>query len=124
MPRIELFESLAMILIILLWWPLLFMGYDWPVYRQVLEVGSIVTLVAIFVRRLRTMNRGFVESEKMMQARFDAEKAMRGGDPSLDDRPVPPARRRSAWAPGGGNSKVDDAEDKTCEQKPEDGPIG
>jgi hypothetical protein len=89
MSRIELVEWLAMILIIVLWWPLVFTtwGPDW--YRYPLIAFSVISLAAIFIRRMNLVREGFRISEQMMQARFEAERQARGGDPDLNERTPP-----------------------------------
>ena len=89
MTRSELSEWIAMILIIILWWPPLFAGWfpDW--YRYCLYLLSFVVLGGIFVRRLRRVNEGFRMSEGMMQAKIAAEEQARGGKPSLDEKTPP-----------------------------------
>ena len=87
MARYEILEWLVMILVIILWWPLLFMGYDWPVYRVVISVGSLVAVGVIFVRRLKRINEGFNESEQMMRAKREMEKQMNDNKPkNIDDK--------------------------------------
>lgn len=89
MSRIELAEWLAMILIIVLWWPLIFSTWGPAWYRYPLIAVSAVALVAIFIRRLKLVNDGFRMSEQMMQARFEAERKARGGDPDLSEQTPP-----------------------------------
>lgn len=89
MSRIELAEWLAMILVIVLWWPVVFAAWGPPWYRIPLTVGSLVILGLIFRRRLALLNQGFSESERMMQMRFEAEKRARGGDPDLSEKRPP-----------------------------------
>jgi hypothetical protein len=93
MDRKEAAEWAVMILIIIAWWPILFGGWGPPAYRYGLEVASALSLGIIFWRRLKRVNAGLAESERMFRDRIEAEKAARGGDPSLSD-PVPPKRRR------------------------------
>ncbi len=89
MPRYEVLEWVAMILVIVLWWPPLFMGWfpDW--YRVSLYALSALTVLVVFVRRLRRVNEGLAMSEQMMQTRFAAEEKVRGGKPSLDEKAPP-----------------------------------
>lgn len=89
MSRTEWVETIAMILIIVLWWPVIFLGWGPPYYRGPLTVVSVVVVLAIFIVRLRRVNQGFSQSERLMQIRFEAEKKARGGDPSLDETRPP-----------------------------------
>lgn len=89
MSRIELAEWLGMILIIVLWWPLIFTNWGPEWYRYPLIAVSTVTVVAIFIRRVRLVNEGFRLSEQMMQARFEAERRARGKDPDLSEQTPP-----------------------------------
>ncbi|MBP8952304.1 MAG: hypothetical protein KBI47_07930 [Armatimonadetes bacterium] len=89
MTRVELLEWLTMIAIIVLWWPVVFVGWAPGFYRYPLYVVSAVSLVAIFRNRLKRLNEGFSESELMMEARRRAEDEARGGKPSLDEKQPP-----------------------------------
>jgi hypothetical protein len=79
--RQELWEWVAMIAIIISWWPRLFLGWGNPVYLGVIYVVGPVILVVIFVRRLRRMNEGFDHSKTIIdatqKAREEAEEATR-----------------------------------------------
>jgi hypothetical protein len=89
MTRSELLEWIAMLLIIVLWWPVLFMSWSPDWYRWSLTLVSAIVLTVIFVRRLRQVNEGFAMSESMMRARIEAEELARGGKPDLDEKTPP-----------------------------------
>lgn len=94
MDRKEALEWSAMLLVIVAWWPILLAGWGPPWYRHAVEVYSVLALGFIFWRRLRRVNEGLAESERMMQQKIEAERAARGGDPSLDDLPGPTKKAR------------------------------
>ena len=67
MTRGELAEWLAMIGIILAWWPFIFLGWTFAAYRYPLYVVSLAVLAAILVRRLARLEEGLRHSRKIME---------------------------------------------------------
>ncbi len=99
MSKSELAEWLAMILVIVLWWPILFFNWGPAPYRIFLYAYSILALGIILVRRWRRVNEGFAVSESMMRAKLAAEEQARGGKPSLDEKRPPDVSDRLPFAP-------------------------
>jgi hypothetical protein len=100
-----------MIVVIILWWPVIAMGW-WapPHYRYPLIAFSVVTLGTIFVLRVRRVNAGLAESENMMQARFHAERMARGGDPDLAERTPPDVLDQLPFVPPAPSDKPEKKE--------------
>ena len=77
--RQEFWEWIAMIAIIISWWPRLFLGWGHPVYLALIYFVGPVLLVVIFRRRLKRMNEGLDHSKSIIdatqKAREEAEKA-------------------------------------------------
>jgi len=77
--RQELWEWIAMIAIIISWWPRLFLGWGHPIYLALIYFVEPVLLLIIFRRRLKRMNEGFDHSKSIIdatqKAREEAEKA-------------------------------------------------
>jgi hypothetical protein len=78
MEPAELIEGLAMIAVIIAWWPYLFLQWNGPVYSVCLYVGSFVILVAILLRRLKRMREGLKYSRHMMDQQEEFRKATQG----------------------------------------------
>jgi len=68
MSRRELVEWILILLIIVAWWPRVFLGYDPLWYHILIYYLTPVVLILIFVRRFRAMQKGFEYSERMMKA--------------------------------------------------------
>ena len=68
MSRRELVEWILILLIIIAWWPRVFLGYDPLWYHILIYYLAPVVLILIFVRRFRAMQEGFDYSERMMKA--------------------------------------------------------
>jgi hypothetical protein len=68
MSRRELIEWIVMLVIVVAWWPRIFMGYDPLWYHILIYYVSPVVLVVIFINRYRNMQAGFQYSEDMMQS--------------------------------------------------------
>ncbi len=79
MTRGELAEWLAMIGIILAWWPFIFLGWTFAAYRYPLYVVSLAVLAGILVRRLARLEEGLRYSRRIM----DMQQRMKYG-------PTPP----------------------------------
>jgi len=112
MSKTELVEWIAMILVIVLWWPMLFFDWAPAYYRYPLYVVSVVVLLAVFRARLRRLNEGFRVSETMMDARRRAEDAARGGKPSLDEKEPPDVTGQLPFMPGSPPENADDRPDE------------
>jgi hypothetical protein len=110
MTRAEWTEWIVMIAIILLWWPVLFWGWMPDYYRYGLTVVSAGALITIFVRRLRRMNQGFSESERMMAAKRAMEDQLRGGKPTLDEKRPPDVSDKLPFGPRADGQAPDDEE--------------
>ncbi len=78
MSTAEIIEGVAMIGVIVAWWPYLFLGWDAPAYRACLYLGSLVILVAILLRRLARMREGLKYSRHMMDEQEAFRKATQG----------------------------------------------
>ncbi len=72
-------EGLAMIGVIVAWWPLLFLGWTAVPYRVGLYVGSFLVLGIILYRRWSRLQEGFRHSQRII----DQQQLMRHG-------PTPP----------------------------------
>ncbi len=68
MSRRELVEWIVILLIIIAWWPRVFLGYDPLWYHVLIYYITPVVLILIFLRRFRAMQEGFEYSERMMKA--------------------------------------------------------
>ncbi len=99
MSKTELVEWTVMILIIVLWWPVVFMAWGPAWYQYPLSVVSFGALLVIFRNRLRRLNQGFQVSEEMMEARHKAEEMARGGRPSLDEKEAPDVSEQLPFMP-------------------------
>ena len=111
MSRSELAEWIVMILVIILWWPVIFLGWAPRFYQYPLYVFSAVSLLVIFVRRLGRMNEGFRDSEGMMRTKIAAEEQARGGRPSLDEKAPPDVSSQLPFMPGGRPPDTNDEDD-------------
>jgi len=63
----ELIEWLAMIGVIVAWWPLIFLGWFHPAYRYSLYIGSAAILAIILVRRVLRLQEGFRYSRRIVE---------------------------------------------------------
>ncbi len=68
MSRRELVEWILIVLIIIAWWPRIFLGYDPLWYHILIYYLAPLVLILVFVRRFRAMQEGFEYSEQMMKA--------------------------------------------------------
>jgi hypothetical protein len=64
--RGELVEALVIIIVIIAWWPLIFLNFHAIVYRVALYVGSFVALGIILYRRWHRLDEGFRHSQKIV----------------------------------------------------------
>jgi hypothetical protein len=90
MDRAELIEWAAMILVIVAWWPLLFLGWDALPYRFSLYLGSFAILVVILVRRVHRMREGLKYSRHMIE---EQEKFRESTQGPLNLEAPPPGRK-------------------------------
>ncbi len=67
MSRRELIEWIAILVIIVAWWPRIFLGYDPLWYHALVYWVSPVILFVIFLHRFRRMQAGFEHSEQMIK---------------------------------------------------------
>ena len=90
MERNELTEWIVMILIIVSWWPKIFLGYDPLWYNLLVYLAGPVVLVAIFVVRYRRVREGFEYSEQVIKAQHKAAgRDHLGGEPRGPVSPYP-----------------------------------
>ncbi|MFO7947026.1 MAG: hypothetical protein R6V19_09435 [Armatimonadota bacterium] len=66
MSRRELVEWIVILVIIVAWWPRIFLGYDPLWYHALVYWVSPVILIVIFLQRFRRMQAGFEHSERMI----------------------------------------------------------
>jgi hypothetical protein len=78
MSTAEIIEGLAMIGVIVAWWPYLFLGWNGTAYSVCLYAGSFVILVGILLRRLKRMREGLKYSRHMMDQQEEFRKATQG----------------------------------------------
>ena len=101
MSRTALVEWIAIIGIIVAWWPRIFLGYDPLWYHILIYYFSLPILAIILVRRFRANEAGFRVSEDML-------KAQRGGRPvdigDTASRRKPDRSRRPSSTPDRDNS--------------------
>ncbi|MFP3904738.1 MAG: hypothetical protein ACLFWB_10900 [Armatimonadota bacterium] len=67
MSRRELVEWIAILVIIVAWWPRIFFGYDPLWYHALVYWVSPIILFVIFLHRFRRMQAGFKHSEEMIE---------------------------------------------------------
>ena len=72
MERTELAEWIAMILVLVSWWPKIFLGYSSTWYDLLIYVVGPIVLIAIFVVRYRRVREGFEYSERIIDAQHKA----------------------------------------------------
>ena len=79
--RQEFWEWIAMIAIIISWWPRLFLSWDNPAYLVLIYVVDPIIVIVITRRRWKRMNEGFDHSKSVLdatqKAREDAEAAQK-----------------------------------------------
>ncbi len=105
MSRRELIEWVVMLLMIVAWWPRIFLGYDPLWYHILVYYVSPVILVLITVRRIRANQEGFRYSERMMQG---LEKPDVSGSEAGESGPQPP-RPQLPFAPPSRNDDDDES---------------
>jgi hypothetical protein len=106
MSRWELAEWIVMLLLIVAWWPRIFLGYDPLWYHILIYYVSPVILILICVRRFRANQAGFRYSERMIQGEETPDVS---GDEASADRPQPP-RAQLPFVP---SAHDDDDDDKS-----------
>jgi len=72
MERKELAEWIAIIVIMIAWWPRIFFGYDPLWYHVLIVYVSPIVLVAILIVRYRRVREGFEYSERVIKAQHKA----------------------------------------------------
>lgn len=72
MERHELIEWAVIILVILAWWPKIFLGFEADWYHVLTHYVSPIVLVIILVRRYRRVQEGFEYSRKIVDAQQQA----------------------------------------------------
>jgi hypothetical protein len=82
MEREEWIEWIALIVVILLWWPLILLHWFPLAYRLFLYVFSAAVLVTITVRRVRRVREGLNYSREIMDSQRRAQ-----GPPPLNPPP-------------------------------------
>lgn len=79
MSRKELIEWIVILVIIVAWWPRIFLNYDPLWYHILIYYVSPVVLFLIFLNRHRKMQAGFDYSEAMIEGQ--------GGGPEPEGQP-------------------------------------
>lgn len=79
MSRAETLEAVAMLAIIMAWWPAIFLRWDAFWYRVPLYVLSLTAVVVIFVRRIRRLHEALSYSRRLIEQ----QQQLKGG-------PLPP----------------------------------
>jgi hydrogenase-4 membrane subunit HyfE len=82
MEREELYEWIALILAILLWWPLILFGWFPLPYKIFVYVFSAVILVGLLIRRIRRLREGLSYSQEILESQRKA-----AGPPPLGGPP-------------------------------------
>ena len=77
MERSELWEWIALFVVILLWWPLVFLGWFPLPYKIFVYVASVATITIVTVRRVRRVREGLRYSQEIL----DAERRAQGPPP-------------------------------------------
>ena len=72
MERAELGEWIAMILVILAWWPRLFGWFPLP-YRVFVYALSAAVVTIVFVRRLRRVREGLRYSQEILESQRNSQ---------------------------------------------------
>jgi hydrogenase-4 membrane subunit HyfE len=73
MERDELWEWLALIAVIMLWWPLILFGWFPLWYRICVYVVSAVVVIVVLIRRIRRVREGLRYSEEILEAQRKAQ---------------------------------------------------
>ena len=93
MERNELIEWIVMLLVIVAWWPKIFLNYDPGWYHVLIYLVTPLTLMVIFAVRYRRVREGFEYSKKIIDAQHKASgKNVLGSDggPTPPTPPMPP----------------------------------
>ncbi len=77
MSRDELVESIIMLLIIIGFWPTVFLGWFPDIYKYVYYGISGVLVILIFIRRLARIRAGLKYSRQMRNLREEAQSGAR-----------------------------------------------
>lgn len=64
MERNELIEWIIIILCVIAWWPLIFLGFNPLWYHILIYYGTPLVLIVIFFRRYKRMKAGLEYSEQ------------------------------------------------------------
>ena len=75
MERNELIEWIIIILCVIAWWPLIFMGYNPLWYHLLLYYVTPLVLIGITVRRYRRMKAGLAYSEQVAKSPLPGQPA-------------------------------------------------
>lgn len=67
MSRAETLEAVAMLVIIVAWWPAIFLRWDALWYRVPLYVLSLMGVLVIFVRRIRRLHEALGYSRRLIE---------------------------------------------------------
>ena len=111
MDRQEIVEWALIILVILAWWPRIFLGYDPTWYHVLTHYVSPIVLAIILVRRYRRVQAGFEYSRKIVDAQHQAT-----GSNVLGKDPLP----GSARTPYPGVTVPDDVDVEEGDLPPDD----
>jgi len=102
MSRAEMLEAVAMLIIIMAWWPAIFLRWDALWYRLPLYIVSLVTVGVIFVRRMRRLHEALSYSRRLIEQ----QQQLRGG-------PLPPLTLRP---PGAGHNQPEGGDGDTQDE--------
>lgn len=78
MTRTEIGEAIAMIVVIMAWWPFVLLGWRPPTYRLILYSVSAIVVIVIFVRRARRLHEALQHSRRIIEQ----QQKMKAGPPS------------------------------------------
>ncbi len=87
MSRTELYEWIIIILCIISWWPLIFLGFDPLWYRLFIYIGVPLVLLGILARRFGRVREGLDYSEKVIES----QRGTPGMPPGMGMPPGPSA---------------------------------
>jgi hypothetical protein len=93
MNRVEVIEWIVIMLVIVSWWPRIFLGYGYnhdPMWYHLLtHYVSPLVLIVIVLRRWRRMQEGFHYSEEMLQHQQMGKPGSESGETQSADGRTP-----------------------------------
>ncbi|MCX7598662.1 MAG: hypothetical protein N2512_07305 [Armatimonadetes bacterium] len=97
MSRAEMIEGVAMLVIIVAWWPAIFLGWDAAWYRIPLYAVSLATVLVVFVRRLRRLHEALGYSRRLIEQQ---QQLKQGPLPPLTVQPPSAGKGRTSASEG------------------------